>query len=129
MSKSKYKTKYHPVFYETLDHLEEQMTEQEFDEFYDQLMHEINKVLAPDPFNNSRECKYGILKELGFRTITFHSKPLKIGTGDMRLIFKVDESNQLNLYFAVGKRFNTRPRPDEDIYSIAEKWLKENKNQ
>lgn len=129
MSKSKYQAKYHPVFYDTLDQLQEQMSEQEFEELFDLLMHEINKTLARDPFSNSRECKFGILSKLGFRTITFHSKKPKIGTGDMRLIFEVDESNQINFYFAVGERINKKPRPDEDIYSIAEKLLKENHNQ
>lgn len=78
MSKSKYQVKYHPVFYDTLDKLQEQMSEQEFDEFYDLLMHEINKTLAQDPFNNSRECKFGILSDIGFRTITFQSKKRKL---------------------------------------------------
>ena len=127
MSKGKYKNKFHPLFYGTLDKIQEQMSEQEFDEFYDLLMHEINKVLAQDPLNNSRKCKFGILSELGFRTITFHSKIPKIGTGDMRLIFEVDDSNKIIYFFAVlGIRINERPRPDTDIYSIAEKWLKEN---
>lgn len=29
-------------------------------------------------------------------------------------------------YFAVGKRINLRPRPKNDIYSIAEDWLNDN---
>ena len=126
MNKAKYKNKFHPFFYDTLDIIQEQMTEQQFDEFYDLLMHEINKVLAQDPFNNSRKCKFGILSELGFRTITFHSRIPKLGTGDMRLIFEVDECAKTNFYYAVGIRINKKPRPDRDIYSIVEKWLKEN---
>ena len=38
----------------------------------------------------------------------------------------VDENTKINFYFAVGIRINKKPRPDRDIYSIVEKWLKEN---
>lgn len=33
----------------------------------------------------------------------------------MRLIFKVDDSNQVIIYFADGRRLNTKPRPNNDI--------------
>ncbi|OAH55029.1 MULTISPECIES: hypothetical protein [Bacillaceae] len=124
MSKQKYESEFHPKFFDTLDDATDHMTEEEFSMFYELFEHE-RKILEKNPYNNSRECKYGILREKGFRTMTFHSKLPKNGTGDMRIIFEVNEETKIVFYFAVGKRINERPRPADDIYSKAENMLKE----
>lgn len=123
MSTQKYESKFHPEYFDTFDKVSANMTDEEFTMFYDLLQHEIS-TLEKNPYSNSRECKYGILHEQGFRTMSFHSSLPKFGTGDMRIIFEVDEDTRTNYYFAVGKRINTRPRPEEDIYSISESLLK-----
>lgn len=123
--RNNYRAKFHPLYFKCLDDIEEKMTESDFEEFFNLLNHEIN-VLMKNPYSNSRPCKFGILKELGFRTITFHSRKPRIGRGDMRLIFKVNDDKKITFYFAVGKRINLRPRPKNDIYSIVEDWLNDN---
>lgn len=123
MTNQTYESKFHPEYFDTFDHVADKMTNTEFAMFYELFQHVID-TLEKDPYSNSRECQYGILHEKGFRTMTFHSKLPKIHTGDMRVIFKIDENTKTNYYFAVGKRINTRPRPPEDIYSKAESLLK-----
>jgi mRNA-degrading endonuclease RelE of RelBE toxin-antitoxin system len=124
MSKRQYESQFNPGFFDTLDAASEHMTEDEFSMFYELFKHELS-ILEKNPYNNSRECEYGILQDQGFRTMTFHSKLPKIGTGDMRVIFKVDDDAKIVFYFAVGKRINKRPRPAADIYSKAESMLKD----
>jgi len=124
MSQQKYNAEFHPGFFDTLDRVEDRMTEEEFDVFYNLFEHE-RKTLEKNPYNNSRECVYGILRDNEFRTMTFHSKLPRIGTGDMRIIFKVDEITKTVLYYAIGKRINKRPRPEDDIYSVATSMLEE----
>lgn len=123
MSKKKYESEFHPGFFDTLDDTAKDMTEEQFEVFFELFKHE-QKILEKDPYSNSRECEFGILRDEGFRTMTFHSKLPKKNTGDMRVIFKVDEDDKIVFYFAVGKRINTRPRPANDIYSKAERMLK-----
>lgn len=124
MNKPQYMSEFHPRFFDTLDAVSEHMNDEQFSMFYELFNHELS-ILEKNPYNNSRECEYGILNEQGFRTMTFHSKLPRIGTGDMRIIFQVDEDNKIIFYFAVGKRINKRPRPAEDIYSKAESMLKD----
>lgn len=122
MSKRQYESEFHPGFFDTLDAASEHMTEEQFSMFYELFQHQ-RSILEKNPYNNSRECEYGILNEQGFRTITFHSKVPRTGTGDMRIIFQVDEDDKIIFYFAIGKRINKRPRPADDIYSKAERML------
>ncbi|MBP3040354.1 hypothetical protein J9303_12755 [Bacillaceae bacterium Marseille-Q3522] len=117
-----YESKFHPSFFDTFDDAANDMSEKEFSIFYELFQHEL-RMLEKNPYSNSRECKYGILRELGFRTMTFLSKLPRTGTGDMRIIFEVKEDAKIVNYFAVGKRINKKPRPAEDIYSKAESIL------
>ena len=118
MGRPGYRAKYHPGFFDTLDKAAEGMTDKEFTLFWELFNHEVNN-LSKNPYRLSRECKYGNLKEAGNRTISFHSKLPRIGTGDLRIIFKIDEDSRINYYLAIGKRINDRPRPADDLYSIA----------
>lgn len=106
---SKYQAKYHTLFFTNLDEIEKQKTKDEFEEFFS-LLNQLIDILLNNPYSNSQPCKFGILKELGFRTITFHSSLPKIGRGDMRLIFKVDDNKKITFYFAVGKHILRRAR-------------------
>lgn len=127
MTNNKYESEFHPGFFDTLDATTEHMTDAEFEMFYQLFKHE-QSILEKNPYSNSRECKFGNLRDDGFRTMTFHSKLPKVNTGDMRVIFKIDEDGKIIFYFAVGKRFNKRPRPADDIYSKAEQMLKDIQN-
>lgn len=124
MNKKQYKAKYHPGYFDTEDAETEHMTDEEFEMFFELLNHEKN-ILEKNPYSNSRECKFGILRDEGFRTMAFHSKLPKVNTGDMRIVFQVNEEEKTIFYFAVGKRINERPRPESDIYSKSEQMLKD----
>jgi len=119
MSKKNYDYKFHPHFFDILDETTKHLSDEEFSNFFALFEHELS-ILNKDPYSNSRNCKYGILHDKEFRTMTFHSQLPRSGTGDMRIIFEIDEESKLVLYWAVGRRINTRPRSKEDIYSKAE---------
>jgi len=124
MNQKQYDYQFHPNFFDTLDDATEHMTEEEFSMFFELFQHELS-ILHKNPYNNSRKCKCGILREKGFHTMTFHSKLPRSGTGDMRIIFEIVGESKLIFCFAIGKRINTRPRPKDDIYSKTEPMLKD----
>lgn len=121
-----YENRFHPQFFNSLDDISSHMNDVDFSIFYELFQHELD-VLKKDPYTNSRECKYEILREKGLRTMTFHSKLPRVGTGNMRIIFKIEETSKLILFYAVGMRINTKPRPEDDIYSKVESLINSKK--
>lgn len=83
-------------------------------------IHEALEEIRRSPQTIGRQCLFEPLKP--FRKFKLHSsKDLKqkIKT-DMRIIFRYNEAKNAVEILSIGFRVKDKPRPPEDVYSIAE---------
>ncbi|GIO36412.1 hypothetical protein J41TS12_12730 [Paenibacillus antibioticophila] len=102
--------------------------QRDLDECMQMIQKELN-LIRRRPGVEGKLCEYEPLKSAGFRKVKLYSsKVLEAARGekpDLRIIYRYSEEENTVRIESIGFRLKTRPRPDNDPYSRAERRLTE----